>query len=463
MSPTPSRYSGGVGLTCVVYVKGSLELFAALFVASTLIDIDEVLGNLHPIFSLQYLLQALSHRCIITEELVIRRWATLVTFLKSVRESTCVADINRECNLEDLLTAFCELLVRSIERCRLTTFELTLWSVPKSKVQREVGHLLKLHIPLHSDRLIVRKPFDLLTFGVVLGTPLEALIPRIGIAVFVVQDIGSLIYGYAQRSFAPEMALKYPTRESRLSKNHLEFRQLVTVLLLAISEVQKIQTPIAVRSRYLSKTTRLSSLYGNIPKPRMCDRFVEHASDPLTIREAKHLANVILQHQSTRRRPWRVDYAILFEHYVQHLFREVAQKRSCSLVCNPCYSISGRAPAWALRYLEPDIVLQREDDQLIIDAKYKSHMLNRGTISDGLKESFRRDLHQVLAYSSFGTAENKQVILVYPAEVFICQQQQISNPLTRATTNVHLVGIPLGIAKIGEAKCELDKLIARSL
>ena len=162
---------------------------------------------------------------------------------------------------------------------------------------------------------------------------------------------------YAQRSFAPEMALKYPTRESRLSKNHLEFRQLVTVLLLAISEVQKIQTPIAVRSRYLSKTTRLSSLYGNVPKPRACDRFVEHASDPQAIREAKRLANVILQHQSTRRRPWRVDYAILFEHYVQHLFREVAEKRSCSLVCSPRYSILGRAPAWALRYLEPDIVL----------------------------------------------------------------------------------------------------------
>ena len=117
---------------------------------------------------------------------------------------------------------------------------------------------------------------------------------------------------YAQRSFAPEMALKYPTRESRLSKNHLEFRQLVTVLLLAISEVQKIQTPIAVRSRYLSKTTRLSSLYGNVPKPRACDRFVEHASDPQAIREAKRLANVILQHQSTRRRPWRVRAMLFF-------------------------------------------------------------------------------------------------------------------------------------------------------
>ena len=108
-------------------------------------------------------------------------------------------------------------------------------------------------------------------------------------------------------------------------------------------------------------------------------------------------------------------------------------------------------------------MLQREDNQFIIDAKYKSHMLNRGKISDGLKESFRHDLHQVLAYSSFGTAENKQVALVYPAEVFICQQQQISNPLTRATTNVHLVGIPLDIARKGEAQRELDKLIARSL
>lgn len=108
-------------------------------------------------------------------------------------------------------------------------------------------------------------------------------------------------------------------------------------------------------------------------------------------------------------------------------------------------------------------MLQREDNQFIIDAKYKSHMLNRGKISDGLKESFRHDLHQVLAYSSFGTAENKQVVLVYPAEVFVCQRQQISNPLTRATTNVHLVGVPLDIARIGEVKRELDKLIARSL
>ena len=67
---------------------------------------------------------------------------------------------------------------------------------------------------------------------------------------------------YAQRSFAPEMAMRYLTRENRLSKLHSEFKQLVTVLLFAISEVQKIQTPIAVRSRYLTQIARLSSIYG---------------------------------------------------------------------------------------------------------------------------------------------------------------------------------------------------------
>ena len=139
--------------------------------------------------------------------------------------------------------------------------------------------------------------------------------------------------------------LKYPTRENKLSKSHGEFRQLVLVLLLAISEVQRIQTPIAVRARYLNKIARLSSRYEGMPKPRMCDRLVECASDSIIIREAKRLANVILQNQRTRRRPWRVDYSALFEHYVQHLFKEVALKKSYAIVCNPHYSISGRAPA----------------------------------------------------------------------------------------------------------------------
>ena len=266
---------------------------------------------------------------------------------------------------------------------------------------------------------------------------------------------------YARRSFSPEMMLKYPTRENKLSKSHWEFRQLVLVLQSAISEVQRIQTPIAVRARYLNKIARLSPRYEGIPKPRMCDMLVEHASDPIIIREAKRLANVILQNQRTRRRPWRVDYSALFEHYVQHLFKEVALKKSYAIVCNPQYSISGRAPAWALRYLEPDLVIYKCDFQYVIDAKYKSHMFNQEKITDDLKETFRYDLHQILAYSSFGTALNKRAILVYPASHFISKRLHISNPLTKAIADVHLVGIPLDVASIGDTKFKLDELIER--
>ena len=112
-----------------------------------------------------------------------------------------------------------------------------------------------------------------------------------------------------------------------------------------------------------------------------------------------------------------------------------------------------------MRYLEPDLVVYKDDCQYIIDAKYKSHMFNREKISGDLKESFRSDLHQVLAYSSFGITPNKRAILVYPATDFISQKLQISNPLTRAFTDVHLVGISLNIASIEDTKLELGKLI----
>ena len=268
---------------------------------------------------------------------------------------------------------------------------------------------------------------------------------------------------YARRSFSPEMMLKYPTRENKLSKSHGEFRQLVLVLLLAISEVQRIQTPIAVRARYLNEIARLSSRYERMPKPRMCNVLVEHASDPIIIREAKRLANVILQNQRTRRRPWRVDYSALFEHYVQHLFKEVALKKNYAIACNPHYSISGRAPAWTLRYLEPDLVICKGNCQYVIDAKYKSHMFNQERITEDLKETFRHDLHQILAYSSFGTALNKRAILVYPASHFISKGLHISNPLTKAIADVHLVGIPLELGATSDTRLQLEDLIERSL
>ncbi|MGI6307163.1 MAG: 5-methylcytosine restriction system specificity protein McrC [Dethiobacteria bacterium] len=71
------------------------------------------------------------------------------------------------------------------------------------------------------------------------------------------------------------------------------------------------------------------------------------------------------------------------------------------------------------RYLLPDLILEREGETIIIDAKYKNHWeeLNRESwagLEKELQEQHREDLLQVLAYST--ASESKRVVccLVYP-------------------------------------------------
>ena len=68
-----------------------------------------------------------------------------------------------------------------------------------------------------------------------------------------------------------------------------------------------------------------------------------------------------------------------------------------------------------------------------------------------------------MIYSSFGTVLNKRAILVYPASHFISKGLHISNPLTKAIVDVHLVGIPLDIAATIDTRLQLEDLVERSL
>lgn len=75
------------------------------------------------------------------------------------------------------------------------------------------------------------------------------------------------------------------------------------------------------------------------------------------------------------------------------------------------------------RYLLPDLILEREEETIIIDAKYKNHWeeLNRENwfgLEKEIREQHREDLLQVLAYST--AADNKRVVccLAYP-----CREQ----------------------------------------
>lgn len=264
---------------------------------------------------------------------------------------------------------------------------------------------------------------------------------------------------YALRSYEPENILKFPNRTNKLQPFHKEFREMISVLWQCFNELKKPQVPMRSRLAYNDKVIRLQVKYPESMALPVSADFIKHTNDPIPVKEAKRIANIIIQNKRTDKRAWRIDYSKFFERYVQYLFGEVAKKSNAKSICNPHYSVLGKKSAWALSYLEPDLILQKEDDQHVIDAKYKSHMFNWNDNSEELKETFRHDLHQILAYCSFNTMATKKALLVYPFGDFAYHQLKIQSPLSKANAEVYLVGIPLVKNEIENVKEKLNGLI----
>lgn len=234
---------------------------------------------------------------------------------------------------------------------------------------------------------------------------------------------------------------------------------MLAVLQICILELKKPQTPMRSRITYASKIDRLQAKYDGRESTDLPFEFVIHASDPLAVKDAKRIANIILQNKLTNKRAWRIDYSEFFERYVQYIFGEVAKSVAAKSISNVHYSVTGQRPLWALHYLEPDLILQKEDTQYVLDAKYKSHMFNVNDTSDELKNSFRHDLHQILAYCSLNAMSTKKAILVYPFNDFTYREMHITSPLTHSDALVYLVGIPLKKNMIEEVKEKIKEIV----
>ncbi len=161
--------------------------------------------------------------------------------------------------------------------------------------------------------------------------------------------------------------------------------------------------------------------------------------------------------------PWILRMDQFFEAWVETIVNKLAastggllrsgRKRETLLPLSwePPYSGSQR-------YLLPDLVMERESETVIFDAKYKSHLeeLNREGWS-GLEEDFRvqhrSDLLQVLAYSSVFEGKNVTCCLAYPCHSGTWHSLlQRGRPFHRASLragnrNIQLVltAVPMGI------------------
>ena len=110
---------------------------------------------------------------------------------------------------------------------------------------------------------------------------------------------------------------------------------------------------------------------------------------------------------------------------------------------NNKYRITGQRPPWGLHYLEPDIVLRYGGNDVVVDAKYKSHMMNLNNNSEILRNSFREDLHQVLAYSSFSESKEKKIIFCYPCTSIVHKVLELNPLFNNCRAKIYLLGIPV--------------------
>ncbi len=71
------------------------------------------------------------------------------------------------------------------------------------------------------------------------------------------------------------------------------------------------------------------------------------------------------------------------------------------------------------KFLLPDVIIERDNDIIILDAKYKQHweeltFMGWRRVEDVIKEQHRTDLLQVLAYSTASDRKNITTCLIYP-------------------------------------------------
>lgn len=251
----------------------------------------------------------------------------------------------------------------------------------------------------------------------------------------------------------------FENRLNVLSVQHSDYFRLNYVLAIALECLLSVQTPLSVRYHYSEKVALLSRYLASTQTIKS-EKLIIHASDPNPIKELKIIGNIVLRGQSNISQAWRMDYAEFFERYVQYVFGEVARRKGCMVYNNIHYPVIGHAkPHWALSYIEPDLVLQKNNTQYVIDAKYKSHIYNWNGNSKDLKEDFRHDIHQIIAYTSFFKSELRNAILAYPFSVFQHKRLQVRSPLDSTLVNISMLGIPISAHDLNDTIDSVGKTI----
>ena len=258
---------------------------------------------------------------------------------------------------------------------------------------------------------------------------------------------------YSIASFDPKNTLVFPSRDSVLTTNHIEWEQLKYVFEIAKEQIINPTVPASIRLKYVERIRNISNNVSGI-NSIATNEMIVRAGDPNCIKDLKEQANVILRKSSYSCSAWRMDIAMLFE--------RAARELAGTVISNAKFYGSGNLPSWGLRYLEPDIMIRIGNSLIMGDAKYKANLYSRETKTDTLKETHRADLHQLLAYCSFEPQDNKTGILFYPALDTYYKSIAYSDRVGGLKNRVILCGVTFGMNEM-DSSIQKFKRILRAL
>lgn len=267
---------------------------------------------------------------------------------------------------------------------------------------------------------------------------------------------GTIWEKYIVKSTDPRNALRFPNKQNYLSPHHHEYKSLLYAVKMAMDALLAPDTPPSYKCKLYEVFPYCDKLLKEICVQPVSSIHISRADSP-NIANIKRLANSVLNCTQNSHFSWRFDCAKVYERYVQKLFSDYADRYSARFLANPKHAISGtRAISWGISHLEPDMVVFHRDRTIVIDAKYKSHMLNIGSLSKELKEVFRSDLHQILAYCSLYSHTKTTAMLIYPLSTGLTWRRL---HFSAADIDVFLIGISVNTLENHESCDDFYKLI----
>ena len=175
--------------------------------------------------------------------------------------------------------------------------------------------------------------------------------------------------------------------------------------------------------------------------------------------------------------PWAMSMDQFYEAWVETVFQRFTRRYGGRLRVGrrreTITPIAWERPFFgSQKYLLPDLVIEQEDRTIFVDAKYKDHWETLQhqrwlDLENELRERYRDDLLQVLAYSTLSDNKATTVCLAYPSHLdtwaSLRERGMVSNRAAiyagKRKIDLAMVALPMG-EKVDELVSELGSALA---